>query len=297
MLSIIVPIYNVAQYLRHCLQSLTEQGLEDYEVILVNDASRDNCRAICSEWCQEHPKFRLINHEVNRGLSEARNTGIQEAQGEWITFVDSDDFLDTDTLSHVMRTQDKGVDVLEYPVMEYHLSNHSYFRTFQREDLDFGAWLQQGGHKHCYAPNKVFRRSLWQDIRFPEGRHYEDIFTIPKVLKKARIIRTLDKGCYYYCEHSGSICTTMAEQTLLDYLDAYNALLDMPEAMGNHDLYLRARNGEINYKRMFGKKTRNTGDAMKKHIIRRRPMPFRFAFAKGLTMNDRIKVIWMALGG
>lgn len=295
MLSIIVPVYNVAQYLGHCLQSLSEQGLEDYEVILVNDASRDNSRGICSEWCTNHPQFRLVCHDVNRGLSEARNTGIREALGDWITFVDSDDFLAPGTLSQVWGERDGTVDVLEYPVMEYHLSRHAHLRTFARGDMDFRTWLQQGGHKHCYAWNKVFRRTLWQDTLFPPGRHYEDILTIPYVLRKARSIRMTDRGCYYYCERSGSICTTKAEQTLLDYLDAYNRLLDIPESAGNHDLYLRARNGEITYRRLFGKARAQAGHPLREPLIHRRHMPLTYAFAPGLTLHDRLKVLWLAL--
>ena len=111
MLSIIVPVYNVAQYLRHCLQSLSEQGLEDYEVILVNDASRDNSRGICSEWCTNHPQFRLVCHEVNRGLSEARNTGIKIATGKYVMFLDSDDFwCDIDCLKKIKNElSDKNI--------------------------------------------------------------------------------------------------------------------------------------------------------------------------------------------
>ena len=289
MLSIIVPIYNVAQYLRQCLQSLTQQGLEHYEVILVNDASRDNSRGICSAWCMEHPEFRLVNHEVNKGLSEARNTGIEEARGEWITFVDSDDFLAPNTLQQAMQDIDDEVDVLEYPVMEYHLSPHPHMLTFGREDIDFRTWLRQGGHKHCYAWNKIFRQSLWHDTRFPARRHYEDIFTIPGLLRRARRIRTISTGCYYYCERSGSICTTKAESTLRDYLDAYNRLLEMPEAKDCYDIYLRARNGELTYRKLYGK-----GKHLKP-IIRRQHIPLSYAFAPGLTFHDRLKALWLAL--
>ena len=103
-LSIIIPVYNVAQYLRHCLQSILDQQLASYEVILVDDGSYDNSLGICIEWCNEHKEFKVFRHEQNRGLSEARNTGISQATGRYITFVDSDDFLAPETLGNCMAS-------------------------------------------------------------------------------------------------------------------------------------------------------------------------------------------------
>lgn len=285
MLSVIVPVYNVAPYLRHCLQSLSEQGVDDYEVILVNDASRDNSRGICSEWCADHSQFRLLNHAQNMGLSEARNTGLREARGEWVTFVDSDDYLEPMTLSQVLEEACNDVDVVEYPVMEKHLSAHPHELSFSTMNLSFRDWLQQGGHRHCYACNKVFRKHLWEDESFCPGRYYEDIMTIPKVLRKARAIRQTDKGLYYYCERSQSICTGQSPASLHDYVEAYRQLLDMPESEGNYDLYLRAYNGELTYKKVTGEKGK---------MITHRRIPLRFALSRGLTFHDRLKILWIA---
>lgn len=285
-LSIIVPVYNVAPWVRHCMQSLTEQGLDDYEVLLVNDASRDNSRGICSEWCEDHPQFRLLNHDRNRGLSEARNTGLREAQGEIVTFVDSDDFLEPLTLSKVLAEMDEETDVVEYPVMQHHLSKTPHLQTFQRQSVPFGTWMQQGGHNHCYAWNKLYRKDLWDGIVFPAGKHFEDMMTIPHVLRKARAIRQTDTGLYYYCQRQGSICTTASEATLLDYNEACNILLQMPENRANHDLYLRARNSQITFRRLTGK----TPPPLLHHS-----MPLAFAFSKGLTLHDRLKALYFAL--
>lgn len=283
MLSIIVPIYNVVQYLRHCLQSLSEQGLEDYEVILVNDASRDNSMGICSEWCQDHPQFRLINHTVNQGLSAARNTGIAEARGEWITFVDSDDFVAPGTFGQIMNMVGDEK-VIEYPIMQKHLSQHPQLLTFADRMIDFGEWLNDGGHLHCYACNKLFRREVWEGVSFPVGRHFEDIFTIPFVIRKAGGVRQLPLGMYYYCDRSGSISYCPDQRGWLDYVEAYCKLLELPEAATNHEIYLRARNGEIMYHRTSGTNNR---------IVPKRRIPFRYAFAKGLSFHDRLKVLWL----
>lgn len=288
-LSIIVPVYNVVQYLRHCLQSLTEQGLQDYEVILVNDGSRDNSLGICSEWCQSNPYFRIVNHTENKGLSEARNTGIREAKGEFITFVDSDDFLAPNTLSEVLNAFDEDTDVVEYPVMEYHYSKHPNHLTFTPNKLNFPEWLKKGGHEHCYACNKIFRTALWKskdselEVSFPPKRHYEDIFTIPYILQKARQIRQTNQGMYYYCERPGSISHTLAPQTLLDYTNALDELLQLPENKYNYRLRLRARNAE----RSYHKVSHTTN-----HIVHPRHLPITFCLASGLSLHDRLKAIY-----
>ncbi|MBQ7180492.1 MAG: glycosyltransferase family 2 protein [Bacteroidaceae bacterium] len=166
-LSIIVPVYNVAPYVRHCLQSLLGQGLQHYEVILVNDASYDNSRGICSEWCREHPQFRLVNHETNRGLSEARNTGLQEARGEYVTFVDSDDFLEADTLSSCLQAIGDA-DVLEYPIMVDHLSRQARLWLPEERDTDFRGWMRLTAiHTAMPATRCSAARSGWTNASRP----------------------------------------------------------------------------------------------------------------------------------
>ncbi len=286
-LSVIVPVYNVMQYLRHCLQSLTEQGLEDneYEVILVNDASRDNSRGICAEWCNTHPHFRLINHAQNLGLSEARNTGIREAKGLFITFVDSDDFLAPNSLRDVLSTfdDDATADVVEYPVIQHHYSKQPSHLTFNPITLDFATWMQQGGAEHCYAWNKVYRTSLWQGEQFPTGLHYEDIFCVPYILRKARAIRQTDKGLYYYCERPGSISHTPKPASLRQYAESLNRLLQLPESQDNDLLVLRARNAERSYQRY--------ADSHERIIDRRHVSPL-FFLSSGLTFHERLKAIY-----
>lgn len=282
-LSVIVPVYNVVQHLRHCLQSLAEQGMPDYEVILVNDASRDNSRGICAEWCESHPQFRLINHDTNRGLSEARNTGIREARGRFLTFVDSDDFLAPDTLSQVMASMDEEADVVEYPVMQHHFSKQPHRLSFRPQTVTFAAWMQQGGAEHCYAWNKIFRASLWQGEKFPPGVHYEDIFCVPYILRKARAIQLTDKGLYYYCERPGSISRTPAPASLRQYAESLERLMQLPESQGNDLLVLRARNAERSYQQCAHNRER---------IISRRHVSAGFWLSAGLTWRERLKALY-----
>lgn len=283
-LSVIVPVYNVHQWLRHCLQSLLEQELDDYEVILVNDASRDNSQGICSEWCSQYPQFRLINHRQNLGLSAARNTGIDAACGEYITFVDSDDFLAPGTLSYAL--DDIGdADVLEYPVRIDHLARNAYDWRPEKRDIDFRTWMTDRGQSHCYACNKVFRRTLWNTICFPQGKYFEDILTIPHVLGKAGVIRMSDRGLYYYCARTGSISKSVRPRVLQDYVIANEKLLLLPENACNHELKLRYLNALQTCRKYHVEAPQN----IRVHL------PLSLMLTPGLSWRDRIKVLYYRL--
>lgn len=282
-LSVIVPVYNVAQYLRHCLQSLTEQDIEDYEVLIVDDGSYDNSRGICIEWCAEHPDFRLIVHETNKGLSEARNTGIREAEGEFIAFVDSDDFLAPGTLGRCIQ-EIGDADVVEYPVRRDHLSDHASTWTPAEQTLSFQQWMQGDGYTHCYACNKVFRSSLWQQTTFPAGKYYEDIFTIPYVLRRCKGIKGISHGMYYYCDRRGSISHTPKPQALKDFVEALVQLNELPENEHNTALYIRSLNAEISYQKYSHRK---------EQIVPRRNIPWKYFLKPSLSNRERLKALWL----
>ena len=285
-LSIIVPVYNVAQYVSHCLQSIAEQDLQDYEVIIVNDASHDNSRSICSDWCREHPAFRLINHDVNKGLSEARNTGLDNAQGRYVTFIDSDDFIAPQTLGPCMK--DIGdAEVLEYPIIEGHLTRQARLWKPTEGVTDFNQWMDADGFTHCYACNKIFRSELWEGIRFPAGMYYEDIRTVPYVLMRAHRIKGTRNGIYYYCSRDGSISRTMEIRNLKDFATALEGLLQMPAGGRNTSLYLRALNAQLSYHRQGGQE----------QLVSRRHIPLTFLFKPGLTVRQRLKAVWFKLTG
>lgn len=283
-LSIIVPVYNVAQYLRHCLESLSQQELQDYEVILVNDASYDNSLGICIEWCAEHPEFRIISHPKNMGLSEARNTGMREASGEYITFVDSDDFLQAGSLAKVLTFADKA-DVVEYPVMVDYLDKSAYEFHPHSGITSFTEWIAGDGYTHCYACNKIYRASLWEGMQFPPGRYFEDILTIPQVLRRAKNIYGTCEGMYYYCKRKGSISNSKNIKSLRDYVLALNQLLALPECSHHTSLYIRALNAQLTYLKAGGE-----GKIIPKHNI-----PLSYLFASGITTNQRLKALWFKL--
>ena len=220
-LSVIVPVYRVETTLDRCVESIIDQNFSDLEVILVDDGSPDHCPQMCDEWaCKDH-RISVI-HQNNGGLSDARNAGISQAKGEFITFVDSDDYLQCDTYRQVMPlTADN--DIVEFPVYRFYGSSRQSMLTFDnRVYTDMASyWLQMNGYEHTYAWNKIYRRSLFDDVRYPKGKVFEDVFTLPLLLQKARSIATTDKGLYYYCMNNQGITATAKGPELECLLEAH----------------------------------------------------------------------------
>lgn len=222
-LSIIIPVYNVGAHLNKCVASIISQTTADDEILLIEDCSTDNSLAICKVLAETHPNIHLHRHAANKGLSEARNTGIRLAQGEYITFTDSDDYLEKDTLKENMDllAEHPDIDILEFPVSVHHLSDKCYRYTPGENKIEkHKDWVHRKGYRHSFAWNKIYRRKLWKDIQFPPQKHLEDLYTIPYVIEKAQNIYASNKGTYYYCQRNSSICTCASLPFYHDHLEA-----------------------------------------------------------------------------
>lgn len=167
---------------------------------------------LCDELQQEHDTIRVV-HQKNGGLSAARNTGIEVAVGSYITFVDSDDELSPNTLKANLDylISHPEVDMLEYPVEVHADSDRAYHLSFpdetQHADI-FADWIRREGYLHCYAWNKIYRRELWSETRFPIGVYYEDTAVMPAIVRQCRSIHYSSHGCYRYIMHPGTITTS-----------------------------------------------------------------------------------------
>ena len=193
-LSIIIPVYRVEATLNRCIESVLNQNLDDFEVILIDDGSPDNCPQICDDWAHKDSRI-LVIHKYNGGLSDARNAGIEQAQGEYITFVDSDDFVAGNTYAPLIETlaSDSTIDIIEYPIRDFDFNPPTVYTHMD----DY--WYSGKAYLHTYACNKIFSRTLFADVRFPEGRVFEDVYTLPQLLKKAHKVMTTNRGFYHYC--------------------------------------------------------------------------------------------------
>ncbi|MEG1523342.1 MAG: glycosyltransferase, partial [Bacteroidales bacterium] len=209
LLSIITPVYNVAHYLPDCIESILAQQFTDFELILINDGSTDESGELCDRFAQRDTRIRVF-HQDNRGLSGARNQGIDAARGEYIAFIDSDDTVSPDLFATNMKIlgADPSIDLLEFPIFVYYGAPEAHLWRKGPHDFNetpFEEWFRRKGYDHTYACNKLFRSNLFRDIRFPEGKIFEDIFTIPKIFKECRHYYLSDRGIYYYHAREGSI--------------------------------------------------------------------------------------------
>lgn len=237
-LSIIIPVYNVEEHLVRCIKSVVAQKLTDYEIIIVDDGSTDHSTRLCDELQFQHPTIIKVIHQANGGLSAARNTGIDVAQGQYITFVDSDDELCPDTLKANLDflTEHPEVNMLEYPVEVHADSSQAYHLTFADETLScniFSDWICRQGYLHCYAWNKIYRAHLWHQQRFPIGEYYEDSAVMPHIISQCHSIHYSSHGCYRYIMHEGSITTN------------YHYVKQRQLFVNSHQIYLSVKNHEV----------------------------------------------------
>jgi glycosyltransferase involved in cell wall biosynthesis len=232
-LSIVIPVYRTEATLDRCLESVLPQDTPDMEVILVDDGSPDRCPELCDGWAAKDPRIRVI-HKANGGLSDARNAGIDIATGDYITFVDSDDYLADHTYGPLMvrLEQEHDIDILEYPVHVHYGSPRQYLLDFTPEatyhDME-AYWLEGRAYQHTYACNKIFRRSLFDEVRFPVGKVFEDAHTLPLLLRKARTVQTVNHGLYYYCSNSNGITRTADGEALRMLLQPHVEMISKME--------------------------------------------------------------------
>ena len=225
LLSIIVPVYRVEAYLDRCVESIIAQTLDDWELILVDDGSPDRCPAMCDAWAQRDPHIRTI-HKPNGGLSSARNAGLDTARGEYITFVDSDDALAPDTLRPNLDylLSHPETDLVQYPTLwqagsQAERSDAAEPCLLQGREAIFNAWYDNHPLNNS-AWNKIYRARLLADLRYPEGRLYEDKFFMFSLLPRLQQVRLSDRGLYCYYENETSILHTPSLQRRRDWVDS-----------------------------------------------------------------------------
>lgn len=231
--SVIIPVYNVEKYLNHCLDSVIIQTYHDYEIICINDGSTDNCPVILNEYAEENDKIRIINQE-NKGLSAARNRGIKEAKGDYLFFLDSDDWIETNTLE-VLEKQlvNNDYDVLCFKGKIYNEAEKIYIYD---EDLDeevLGGWdyynkyaLKLRNFHFVSSVLRLYKRQflLENKLFFKEGIFHEDNLFTPIVCYNAKSIKIINQTLYAYRIRGGSITQKMDFKKLIDKITIANTL-------------------------------------------------------------------------
>lgn len=208
LISVILPVYRVEKYLDRCLQSITGQTYRNLEIILVDDGSPDNSGAICDVWAEKDDRIRVI-HKQNAGAGAARNTGLDVATGEIVSMIDSDDYLEIHMFQHLMDLMTEDVDIAECDICwteedNLPMDDGSNAQICVR-NMEDAMRLHIRDEIFCQTPpNKLYRRNVIADIRFPEGNLIDDEYFTYKVIGNCRKLARSSACMYAYRQQSGS---------------------------------------------------------------------------------------------
>lgn len=229
LISIIVPIYNVSPYLRLCLESIEKQTYPHFEVLLINDGSRDNSKDICLEFVERDNRFKYIEQQ-NAGLSAARNTGILNAKGEFLTFIDGDDLIESNYLEELYYTSLKNdSEIVVGSFKEFNEEDNNYYiHVFDyreehykhRELIENIAQIERRGIEFETSWGILFHRRLFENVLFPVGKNIEDTRTNYKLYMESCKTSYIHKDIYIYRIRKGSLINTVTENLLTDVLEA-----------------------------------------------------------------------------
>jgi glycosyltransferase involved in cell wall biosynthesis len=223
LISIIVPVYKVEKYLRRCIDSILSQTYKNFELILVDDGSPDGCPSICDEYASLYENIKVI-HKENRGVSAARNSGIEIARGKYITFIDSDDFVHESFLKVLKTTLD--VHKVSISMCSYiRVSDSSHTIVSDKNvvrvlnDLEAMDMLLDDQSK-CAPWGKLYEMHLFNNLRFPIGKIMEDMFVMPILFEKAKFLSISSQELYFYNQEGESITRSTFNYNKLDMVEA-----------------------------------------------------------------------------
>lgn len=224
-ISIIVPVYNVEKYLNKCVDSILNQTFKDFELILVDDGSPDNSGAICDHYARIDYRVKVI-HKENGGISDARNAGIDLARGKFFGFIDSDDYIAED-MYEILYENIKKYDADICSVELISVINGSPRTKNIKEELMILNQKQvmrsvtEGTDFYAYVWNKLYCSTLFEGIRFPKDKTFEDAIIMFKLLEKTEKVVVSNLGKYYYVRHHDSIMGSAFSDSTFDVIDAW----------------------------------------------------------------------------
>lgn len=210
LISVIVPIYNVEKYLARCVDSIVNQTYKNLEIILVDDGSPDLCPQMCDDYAEKESRIKVV-HKKNGGLSDARNAGMAVATGEYISFIDSDDYVSDDFIECLLDVMNKeNSDIAECSVVKFYEDNRFdefiddlSVKTYDTQDAMSALIAENPFHQHVW--NKLYKTELVKDIPYAVGKLNEDEFWTYRVFGRANKVARLNKTMYYYFQRNSSI--------------------------------------------------------------------------------------------
>lgn len=251
--SVVVPVYNVEKYLNRCLETIVNQTLQEIEIILVDDESTDNCPKMCEEWARKDKRIKVI-HKKNEGLGMARNTGIENANGQYICFFDSDDYVDVQTLEWAYNfASSKMLDIVMFGLCEVDKKGNVTRKLLPNVNKEIyeGLEVQEILLPDLIAPNprtgqktnlsmsackslfltELILKEKW---RFVSEREFisEDFYSLLELYKYVKKVGILKESLYYYCENSESLTRTYRQDRYEKIKYMYNYSIDRAKKLG-----------------------------------------------------------------
>lgn len=225
LLTIVVPVYNVEKYLVECVESIIRQDYLMIEVLLIDDGSTDLSGKLCDEFAKKDIRIKSY-HKQNGGLASARNFGIERANGDWIGFVDSDDWIYDDMFSEMMNCAIKeNADIvccnfdLQYE-NKMERRGKQGLECYRKDEAIINLFFPS--YYQFFAPNKIFSKAIYKRMRFPDGKHFEDIPTTYKAFCLAEKVFFIEKSGYVYRQRDNSITRSEFNPKTEELLDAIN---------------------------------------------------------------------------
>lgn len=269
LISVIVPVYNVEKYLEKCVKSIINQTYKNLEIILVDDGATDNSGKICDELSKTDSRIKVI-HKENGGLSDARNFGLDIATGEYIAFIDSDDFLKEDFYEYLVNLKNEtnsdiiecnfikvyedDLEIFEFPIKNEEAiittGNKGALELLMSDDDEIST-------NSVVVWNKLYKRDLFDDIRFPKGKTHEDQFTTYRLLAKCNKFTTSSRLAYGYFQRKTSIVNKTFNIKRFDTFEAFENFLAFFEKKDFYDfkekILRRYLKTAINFKKLIVK--------------------------------------------
>lgn len=223
LVSIVVPVYNRHNYLAECLDSLVAQTYQNLEIILVDDGSTDDSLAICQAYAKKDARFKVLA-QSNAGVSVARNNGIQTATGQYLMFVDSDDYVASDYCEQAVSCLEKyNSDICCFGYVEVDKDSEKYIEKVAA--LDGPITKEQAmviTIEDSHPVNKIYKREMFANLKFPANKVYEDAYIMYKVFDLAKRISYLPQATYFYVQNKKSIVNEMSSKNIADQFDSSN---------------------------------------------------------------------------
>lgn len=227
LVSIIVPAYNAEAYLRNCVTSILEQTYKNWELILINDGSSDLTCAICKQYAEIDPRVRVI-HQLNQGQAAARNNALNLATGDYILFIDSDDYIHKDTLNDIIKIAiETDADIVQFSYLSGKSRIFPSIKKANRIHLYDNRSIFYSKPYNVILWGKLYKIKLWDGIRMPIGkRNYEDDATTWKLYYSSKIIAFVDTPYYYYTTNPNSTMALQRKETSISFIYAYEERIE-----------------------------------------------------------------------